>query len=545
MTLPIGLADDERDLVSGLRSQMAQFRVKNQRQWNYYDGKQGLKNMGIAIPQNIAMVEAVIGWPEIVVDALEERLDWQGWVSAGADVSGLQQVFRKNQLGIEFAKATLDSFVTGVGFLQASDDGEGNPLVNAVSSSRATYVWDERLRRVSVGMVEELDPEGVRRTTVFYPDETVTFNRDEYGETVERVVHGRGRAGLVPYPNRTRAGQVRGRSEINRAIRYYTDHGTRTILGMEFNREIYTTPQRWLANVEPDQLGLSEDATQAQIVEAGWKVAQNKALIIPPNPEGDGAEPKVGQFQAASPAPYIDELRMLSQMVSAQSGVPVGQFGFITENPASADAIRMAENRLVKKAERRQSMFGQTHVNDLAYVCQSILDGAPASPEFTAQVSAKWRDASTPTLAAATDAAVKIVSAGIAPGRSRVIMDMIGLAPEQQESLEADWSRDTSRSLGEMLRTRQVEQDPVVDAALATRTAEEDTQAVEGRLDIPAGADADTLAKKFDALGKAIRAGVDPDDAAARLGLPGLHFTGAIPVSLRVPKSEGEGLEEK
>lgn len=473
MTNPViglGLADDERDLLQGLRVQLARFAGKNRRQWAYYDGRQGLKNMGIAIPQNIVDVEAVVGWPEIVVDALEERLDWQGWVSAGADVAGLQRVFRQNQLGIEFAKATLDAFVTGVGFLQASDDGDGNPLVNAVSSSRATYVWDERARRVSVGMVEDIDPEGVIRTTLFYPDETVTYNRDEYGETVERFEHGRGKAGLIPYPNRTRAGQVRGRSEINRAIRYYTDHGARTILGMEFNREIYTTPQRWLANVEPDQLGISEDASPSEIVEAGWKVAQNKALIIPPNPEGDGAEPKVGQFQAASPAPYIDELRMLSQMVSAQSGVPVGQFGFITDNPASADAIRMAENRLVKKAERRQAMFGQTHVNDLAFVCQSILDGAPADPGFTSQVVAKWRDASTPTLAAATDAAVKIVSAGIAPGRSRVVMDMIGLTPEQQEMLEADWSRDTSRSLADMLRSRVVPQDPVVDEQVARRT---------------------------------------------------------------------------
>ena len=82
-------------------------------------------------------------------------------------------------------------------------------------------------------------------------------------------------------------------------------------------------------------------------------------------------------------------------------------------------------------------------------------------------MSAKWRDASTPTLAAATDAAVKIVSAGIAPGRSRVIMDMIGLTPEQQEILEADWSRDTSRSLADVLRSRVVPQDPVAEANAA------------------------------------------------------------------------------
>jgi hypothetical protein len=37
----------------------------------------------------------------------------------------------------------------------------------------------------------------------------------------------------------------------------------------------------------------------------------------------------------------------------------------------------------------------------------------------------------------------------------------------------------------------------------------------------------------FDALGVAIRAGVEPADAARRLGLDGISFTGAMPVSLR------------
>lgn len=49
----------------------------------------------------------------------------------------------------------------------------------------------------------------------------------------------------------------------------------------------------------------------------------------------------------------------------------------------------------------------------------------------------------------------------------------------------------------------------------------------------------------FDAIGSAVRAGIDPADAARRLGMPDLQFTGAIPVSLRLPESEATGLEEK
>ena len=74
---------------------------------------------------------------------------------------------------------------------------------------------------------------------------------------------------------------------------------------------------------------------------------------------------------------------------------------------------------------------------------------------------------------------------------------------------------------------------------------------VQGILDSAAGSnaasrdEATALKAKFEALGIAIRAGVDPDDAAIRLGLQGVKFTGAIPVSLRPPKGDAEVLEEK
>lgn len=46
---------------------------------------------------------------------------------------------------------------------------------------------------------------------------------------------------------------------------------------------------------------------------------------------------------------------------------------------------------------------------------------------------------------------------------------------------------------------------------------------------------AKVLRDQFDALGVAIRTGVEPDWAAAKIGLQGAEFTGATPVSLRQP----------
>lgn len=55
--------------------------------------------------------------------------------------------------------------------------------------------------------------------------------------------------------------------------------------------------------------------------------------------------------------------------------------------------------------------------------------------------------------------------------------------------------------------------------------------------------DADDLKRRFDALGVAIRAGVEPKDAARRLGLEGIEFTGAMPVSLRPTAADATALE--
>jgi len=49
----------------------------------------------------------------------------------------------------------------------------------------------------------------------------------------------------------------------------------------------------------------------------------------------------------------------------------------------------------------------------------------------------------------------------------------------------------------------------------------------------------------FDALGVAVRAGVDPQSALDVLGMPGVKLTGAVPVSLRLPEAATSTLEEK
>ena len=74
-----------------------------------------------------------------------------------------------------------------------------------------------------------------------------------------------------------------------------------------------------------------------------------------------------------------------------------------TGNPASADAIRAGEARLVKRAERRQVSFGRAWL-EVGRLALLVRDGVV--PDSFSSLGTRWRDAATPTRAAAADEAL-------------------------------------------------------------------------------------------------------------------------------------------
>lgn len=493
MTYPIssveGLTEFEKSQIVRMQYELGQYRQKNKTKWEYYDGEAALKNMGIAVPSAMINVEAVIGWGGVIIDALDERIDWLGWVADEDQAAGLSRVARENRLSTEFNKVKLDSLVTGVGFLEISAGGPGEPnvVINAVSSSDATFIWDERANRVSAGLVLKFGPGGEDLITLYLPDSTVTITRDSGNPQVTRYVHNRGRCGLVAFPNKPRAGRTRGQSELTKPVRYAIDHATRTILGMEYNREIYTTPQRWFANVEPEDLGFDPESesqmSEFARVKAGFDVAMTRAVILPP--QEDGAQPQTGSYQAAAPTPYIDELKMLTNLLSAYSGIPASWFGFYTQNPPSAEGQRALEARNVKMSERRCTAYSGPMDADVAFIAQSILaervEGEPMpSPEWMAGVSSKWRDPATPTVSAATDAVTKQISVGMLPTNSVVALERAGYSDSDIRRIEQERRRGLITQLIEQRQAQRSQADPQADALVPGLNDEEPPVGLEG-----------------------------------------------------------------
>ena len=406
-----------------------------------YDGSWAAEQFGISIPPNMQDLDAVAGWGGTCVDVLEERLDWLGWSSPGDDPFGLDQVFAANQLDVEAGMAHLDSLIFGVSFASVGKglDGEPDPLVTMHTPKDTTGIIDRRNRRLSSAASTATANGQVTEVTLYLPDQTVQFHRQNgMWVAVDRDQHNLGRVPLVALTNRTRGSRQIGRSEITKAVRYYSDAAARTLLGLEVNREFYNAPQR---------VGLNIDESMFQD-EAGNRVSQWTSIMgrvwnVPPNDDGL-PEPKVQQFQGNSPAPYIDQVKGYAQLLAAEAGIPAAYLGFQTDNPASADAIRAGEARLVKRAERRQSVFGRSWL-EVARLVLLVRD-AEVPDDFDIQVSTKWRDAATPTRAAAADEAVKLVSAGVLSADSSITYDRVGLSPADQRTLAAEKRRSQGRA---------------------------------------------------------------------------------------------------
>lgn len=443
-------SDDEQAAVSGLLARLNTVSSANREAESRYTGTWAAEQFGISIPPRMRSLRTVAGWCGTTVDVLEERLDWLGWSSDG-DPFGLDAIFADNGLDVDSGMAHLDALIFGLSFVSVGTgfEGEPSPLVTPHSPKSMTGAWDWRTRRLSraLATVSSSDDGKVDEVTLYTPAETVTFSgRGGRWTAVERDRHELGRLPVVAIPNRVRGSREHGRSEITEAVRYYADAAARTLLGLEVNREFYNAPQRIGLNVDDSMF---EDEAGNPV--SPWTSIQGRVWNVPPNEDGV-PEPKVVQFDPASPAPYIDQVKGYAQLLAAEAGIPAAYLGFATDNPASADAIRAGEARLVKRAERRQTSFGRAWL-EVGRLALLVRDGA-VPDDYDVAVSAKWRDASTPTRAAAADETTKYVGAGVLPADSSVTYDRMGLSPAEQRQLAADRRRASGSSVLDAIRNR-------------------------------------------------------------------------------------------
>lgn len=448
----VTLSDDEQAVFEALRSD-----VQAQR-WGlglldaYYNGEQVIADLGISIPPQLRGLHTVIGWPQIGVDALENRLDIDAIRYAdGSDSSELTEIWGANQLWHESQLAHLDAFVFGRAYACVGVGGCGTsdcpPLITIESPRDMAVVYDVRSRAVTAGL-RLYEDAGGQAATLYLPYATISLVEVDSGwQVVERDDHGVGLVPVVQFANRQRVSDRAGRSEITPAVMSITDAACRTLLGMEVSREFFAAPQRYI-------LGASEGAFEDQEGNpvGAWETYIGRVLGL--ERDEDGNLPQVGQFDAGDPGAFTKVLDLYARIMATQLSVPPQYLGYTTDNPASADAIRSAEAQLVKKAERKQRLFSTPWADVLRL---ALVWRHGDLPESARNIDIGWTNPATPTTAAQTDAAVKLVQAGILPPDSDVVLELVGLREEQRARVRSDRRRSVGRAFLAQLGARAAE----------------------------------------------------------------------------------------
>lgn len=449
----LSLSDDEMNLVTALRTDLQQHRFRLELLDSYFNGEQLVRDLGISIPPQLKGLHTVIGWPRIGVEALEQRLDLEAFRWAdGADAEDLREVAEANDLWDESSLAHLDALTYGREYVSVgSGDEDGPPLIAAESPLDMTLFWDAR-SRVATSALRESVEDGVRVITLYLPDETIHAAESSTGgwDVFDRDLHMLGVVPVIRMANRQRTADRVGKSEITPEVMSITDAACRRLMGMEVAAEFFGAPQRYI-------LGASESAFQDADgnTKSAWETYLGRVLALESDEEGN--VPTVGQFPAHDPSGQTKIIDLYARIMATQLGLPPHMLGYTSDNPASADAIRSSEAMLVKKAERRTRRFGGAW-SDVMRLALWVRDGEP--PPRERRIECVWRNPSTPTIAQQTDAAVKMVQAGILPADGEVVLEMAGLSEDQRQRVAAERRRAQGRQVLERLSQLGNEDEP-------------------------------------------------------------------------------------
>lgn len=450
------LSDDELALINVLRADMLRDRWALQLRDAYFNGEQLVRDLGISIPPQLKGLHTVIGWPRVGVESLEERLDLEAFRWAdGADSSDLSEIVEANDLLDEASLAHTDALIYGREYLAvgSGDCGEDcPPLITVESPLDMTLLWDARLR-MGTAALRECQADGFvesgleeRMIVLYLPDQTITALPSPSGgwEVIDRDIHQLGVVPVVRLANRQRTADRVGKSEITPDVMSITDAACRRLMGIEVAAEFFGAPARYI-------LGASESAFQDAEgnAKSAWETYIGRVLAL--ERDEDGNVPDVGQFPAHDPSGQTKIVDLYARIMSSQFGLPPHMLGYTTDNPASADAIRSTEAKLVKRSERRIRRFGRAW-QDAMRLALWVRDGEP--PDKARRIETVWRNPATPTVAAQADATVKLVQAGILPADSDVALEMAGLTEGQRQRVRADRRRSGAATTGGQLLDR-------------------------------------------------------------------------------------------
>lgn len=400
----------------------------------YYNAEERDLAVGIATPPDLRDLLALVGLPRIYVNAIAERLIIEGFRVGDSQETDetLWAWFKANGLDTQAMVSFIDSLVYGRSYVTISAPGESdkeNPMmipdvpIIRVESPLALFAHkDPRTEDIewAIRVVKNEDGDTIA-ATLYFPDRTEIYEADE-GElkVAETINHGLGVVPVVDVTHRNGLLDLYGTSIITPEIQSVTDAMSRMVMNLQVTSELMATPQRIIFGSSVDEINPDNASTGLELYTASYLAIED--------PQG-----KAVQLPAAELRNYTEAISHLMKLAAAYTGLPPQYLSFTNENPASAEAIRSSETRLVRTCEAISASFGDSWEKAMR-IALLVMGQQLTLDHF--RMETVWRDPATPTYAAKADAAAKLYAngSGVIPIQQARI-DM-GYTPEQRKQME-------------------------------------------------------------------------------------------------------------
>lgn len=423
------------DLLNRLITQWSRKRRRNAIRQRYVDAKAEIKNLNIALSDEIAQaLDVVCGWPEKAVYDLAHMCMWDGIVSPDGidDPFELNDLLDANRFDIELPQAIASEFTHSCVFITTTlgqqSIGEPPIVIMAHSAQWATTLWDRTRRENKAGLViNDTDDLGrPNEITLYTRDWIINMKDPGAGWWVDwKARNPLPRVPMEMMPYRPTLDRPFGRSRVNRPVMSIADRAIRTTLRMDVAAELFTSPGLLINGIDEE--------TFESIKTWSWKMGTVKG--ISPGEEPD-IKPEITTLPQQSMQPYAEQIRELAMEFAGITDIPISSLGIVQDNPASAEAMYKAKEQLVIEAQNANRTNGYV----LSRVYQDVVmlrDGlAEVTPEL-ARIGTRWRNPAMPSIVSQSDAMVKQIAAIPELAGTDVALEELGYSDEQIKRIRA------------------------------------------------------------------------------------------------------------
>lgn len=433
-------------------------RSRNQIRRRYYEHKNTVKNIGLAVKPEYECFFAPLSWASKAVDMLANRSVFDGVSLINGEDKLLTGVFSDNNFTELYHEANTDAMISSFSLITLSQglDDEPQYVMSAYDAETSAAIWDYRKKRIAAAITvidfcRKSDMTYLlnepKEFNLYLPNAVIMFSRESRTDSWRHNVieHSVGRCLVEPIRYSPTINRPLGRSRINRSVMGIVDCAVRETLRSEITAEACAAPQKYLLNVADDIFG-DETKTDQEKALARYR-AEIGALLVASSGD-DARDVKYGQLEQVSMSSHISYLRSLANNFAGATSLPVSSLGIAQDNPPSAEAIYASKEDLITEARKVNRTNGAS-IRNLSKMIFALENNRNfyGITDDQKSVEVEFLNPAMPAIVSQADAISKIVAAIPAIANSEVILQNIGFTNEEIQRLKPYIDRYESQSI--------------------------------------------------------------------------------------------------